>query len=121
MEVMLSRKKILQIIVFSIFFLFIIVYAFFRSQDLIFGIKIKNVSINGSPAQSGIKVMNSVVEVTGNAKNAINLALNGREISIDKSGNFKETIAPLSGYNIINITVKDKFGYVDEKNYQIMH
>jgi len=65
--------------------------------------------------------MNSVVEVTGNAKNAINLALNGREISIDKSGNFKETIALLSGYNIINITVKDKFGYVDEKNYQIMH
>ena len=117
----INKKKVFQIVAFSIFFLFIIVYAFFRSEDLIFGVKIKNVNINGSPLQSGMKIENNVVQVTGNAKNAINLVLNGREISIDKSGNFNETIALLSGYNTMNITVKDKFGYVDEKNYQIMH
>ena len=56
-----NEKKILQIVAFSVFFLFIIVYAFFRSQDLIFGVKIKNVNIDGLPAQSGIKVVSNVI------------------------------------------------------------
>ena len=116
-----SAKKILQITSLAVFFLLILTYAFFRSQDLISGVKIKNVNIDGLPAQSGTKVVSNVIKVTGNAKNAINLAINGREISIDKSGNFNETIALLSGYNIMNIIAKDKFGYVDEKNYKLMY
>ena len=114
-------KKILQIITLSVFFLFIVIYAFSRSRDLIFGIKIKNVSIDGLPAQTGIKVANNVLKVTGNAKRATNLILNGREIFIDENGNFDEMIALLSGYNIINIRAKDKFGYVDEKNYKLIY
>jgi hypothetical protein len=111
-----NAKKILQISGVSIFFLFIIIYAFFRSSDLIFGVKIKNVNI-----VDGAKIENAVTKVTGNAKNAINLVLNGREITVDQKGNFNETIALLSGYNIINITAKDKFGYVDEKNYKLIY
>ncbi|OGI67396.1 hypothetical protein A3A05_00835 [Candidatus Nomurabacteria bacterium RIFCSPLOWO2_01_FULL_41_12] len=111
-----NAKKILQIGGFLVFFLLIIVYAFFRSHDLIFGVKIKNVNI-----MDGTTVTNSVLDVTGKAKNATNLTLNGREISIDEKGNFDETIALLPGYNIINITAKDKFGYIDEKNYKLMY
>ncbi|MEK7539030.1 MAG: hypothetical protein AAB595_00090 [Patescibacteria group bacterium] len=111
-----NAKKILQITTLSVFFLLIITYAFFRSQDLIFGVQIKNVNI-----VDGTKVASSVMEVTGNAKNATNLTLNGREISIDENGNFNETIALLAGYNIINIIAKDKFGYVDKKNYKLMY
>ncbi len=61
------------------------------------------------------------MKVTGNAKNATSLTLNGREISIDREGNFGETIALLSGYNIINIKARDKFGYIDEKNYKLIY
>ena len=61
-----------------------------------------------------------IVKITGNAENAKNLTLNGREISIDQAGNFNETIALLSGYTIITIEAKDKFGYKDEKNYQLI-
>ena len=111
-----SLKKILQISGLSIFFLLIIVYALIRSQDLISGVKLRNVNIT-----DGEKISESVINLTGNAKNAINLTLNGREISIDQQGNFNETIALLSGYNVINIKAKDKFGYIDEKNYQITH
>ena len=74
------NKKIIQITGLSVFFLLIIIYAFFRSQDLIFGVKIKNVNIT-----DGEKFANSVVEIKGNAKNAINLTLNGREISINQN------------------------------------
>ncbi|MEK9181616.1 MAG: hypothetical protein AAB786_01190 [Patescibacteria group bacterium] len=109
-------KKIFQIAGLVTFFVIIVVYAFFRSHDLIFGVKIKNVNI-----VDGITFAENILRVTGNAKNAINLTLNDREISINQTGNFDETIALLSGYNVITITAKDKFGYMDEKNYKIMH
>ena len=110
-----DAKKIARIISLSILFLFIIVYAFFTSKDLIFGVKIKNVNI-----VDGAKVTESVLEITGNAKNAITLTLNGREISVNQQGDFDETISLLSGYNIINIKAQDKFGKIDEKNYKLI-
>jgi len=109
-------KKIFKITGLSTFFLLIVIYAIFRSHDLILGVKIKNVNI-----QDGASQGDTVLQITGNAKNATNLTLNGREISIDEEGRFNETIALLLGYNIINIKAEDKFGYVDEKNYQIIY
>src|SRR3989344_657013 len=108
-------KKILKWVLLTLFFLFIIFYAFWRSKDLVFGVKIRNVNI-----VDGARVENSVVNMTGNAQNAVNLTLNGREISIDQAGNFNETIALLSGYNVINLKAQDKFGNKDEKNYQLI-
>ena len=111
-----DAKKILQIAIVSLFFLLIIIFAFVNSMDLMFGVKIKNVNI-----VDGSKVTDSVIEVTGNAKNAVDITLNGREISIDRAGNFNETIALSSGYNIITIKAVDKFGKSDEKDYQLIY
>ncbi|MEK7572295.1 MAG: hypothetical protein AAB493_00350 [Patescibacteria group bacterium] len=120
-----NAKKILQIAGLSVFFLFIIAFIFINSMDLMFGVKIKNVNItDGASArttiQSGGKVTNNVLDITGIAKNAVNLTLNDREISIDKNGNFYENIILALGYNIIVIKAKDKFGNIDEKNYKLM-
>ena len=109
-------KKIVKIVSLSIFFILIVIYAVFISKDLIFGVKIKDVNIT-----DGATYTESVLKITGNARNAIKLVLNGREISVDEKGNFSETIALLPGYNIINIKAKDKFDYVDEKNYKLMY
>jgi hypothetical protein len=111
-----NAKKILKISSFVFLFLFILIYIFFRSKDLIFGVQIKNVNLT-----NGAKVTESVQKITGNAKNATNLTLNDREISIDQQGNFDETISLLPGYNVINIKAKDKFGNSDEKNYQLIY
>lgn len=108
--------RLIKYISLSVFFVLILIYAFFRSHDLIFGIKIKNVNL-----VDGAKVENNIQKITGNAKNAKNITLNGREISIDEKGNFDETIALLQGYNIISIRAQDKFGYVDEKNYKLIY
>jgi hypothetical protein len=83
---------------------------------LIFGVKIKNVNI-----VDGTRFTESILEITGNAKNATKLSLNGREISIDQKGNFNETVALLLGYNVITIKAEDKFGYMDEKNYKVIY
>lgn len=123
-----DAKKIIKIGGLFIFFILIAIYAIIGSKDLIFGVKIKNVNLavpeallveNSTNKASGTK--SNIIKLTGNARNAINLILNGREISVDKEGNFSETIALLSGYNIISIKAKDKFEYVDEKDYKLMY
>lgn len=108
-------KKIVKMALIAVLLLFMVIYGFARSKDLIFGVKIRNVNIT-----DGMKAENDVLEITGNAKNAKALALNGREISIDQNGNFKETIALHLGYNIVDIKAKDDFGGKDEKIYKIM-
>lgn len=107
-------KRILKVSLLSILFIFIVIYAFFNARGLIFGVKIKNVNLERKVEE------NNVVKITGNAKNAKNISLNGRNISIDQAGNFDETIILLPGYNIIDILATDKFGYKDEKNYQLI-
>jgi len=111
-----NAAKILKIGLLSLFFLLVVTFAFLRSKDLIFGVKIRDVNIT-----DGEKVADNVLHLTGNAKNATFVSLNGREISVDKKGDFNETIILFSGYNIINITAKDKFGDVDEKNYKVIY
>jgi hypothetical protein len=111
-----NLKSILKIVIIGAFFLFIILYGFLRSRSLIFGVKITEVNLI-----DGATVTEEVIQIKGNAKNALHLTLNNREISINSAGNFEEDFALLPGYNIINIQAKDKFGKSDEKNYQLMY
>jgi len=114
-----DAKKILKISSLSVLLIFIIIYAFFISKDLLFGVKIKNVNINGSGEEQTV-FTESIIKITGNARNAKELSLNDRPISIDQKGNFEETLALLSGYNIVKIEAKDEFGSVDEKTYKLI-
>ena len=57
----------------------------------------------------------------GKAKNATYISLNGREIFIDKDGNFTENIALLPGLSVITLSAEDKFGHVDEKKLEVMY
>jgi len=109
-------KKILKITFLSALLLFIVVYAFFRTKDLILGVKIRDVNI-----VDGAKMTEKILNITGNAKNAVELTLNDRIISIDQKGNFNETISLLPGYNIISIKAKDGFKNSDEKNYKLIY
>jgi len=111
-----DAKKILKIASLSVFFVFIIFYALLRSKDLILGVKIKDVNI-----ENGTTLENSVLPISGNAKNAIYLSINGREISVDQLGNFNETIVLLPGYNVVKIKARDKFEHIDEKDYQLIY
>ena len=116
-----NTKTIVKVTGLSIFFLLIIVYAIFNSRAIIFGVKIKNIEIDGVAIQNGATITSNTIEITGVARNAVDLTLDGRDISVDQKGDFDETIALLPGYNIINLRAQDKFGNVDEKNYQLMH
>ena len=111
-----DSKRTIRIGLISGFILLVVIYAFIGSYDLVFGVKIKNVNLTSGQTTEG-----NIQEVSGNAKNAISLKLNGHEISIDKEGDFKETIALSPGYNIVNIEALDKFGHNDSKDYQLIY
>lgn len=109
------NSRQIKVVIVGVFFLFIVAFGFYRSYDLIFGVKIKNVTLS-----DGAKYSNQVIDVSGNARNTKKLTLNDREISVDKDGNFNEKIALLLGYNIITLRAEDKFGHVDKKDFYLI-
>lgn len=115
-----QTKKNIKMAVLSLFFFLILIFVLFNSRNIILGVKIKNVKINNSPATEYMNINENIINIKGIAKNAVNIKINGREISIDQKGNFDETLALFLGYNLININAQDKFGNVDEKNYQLV-
>ena len=58
--------------------------------------------------------------ISGRAEKAIYLSLNGREIFVDKEGNFSESIAMLPGFSIVTLSAEDKFGKKAEKKFEIV-
>lgn len=62
----------------------------------------------------------SLATIKGNASKAVYLSLNGREIFIEKNGDFSESIAMLPGFSIVTLNAKDKFGKTAEKKFEIV-
>jgi len=58
--------------------------------------------------------------ISGKAEKAIYLSLNGREIFVDKDGNFSESVAMLPGFSIVTLSAEDKFGKKAEKQFEIV-
>lgn len=62
----------------------------------------------------------SIAHIIGKAPKATYLTLNGREIFIDKEGNFSEDILILPGFSVITLDAKDKFGNKAQKEFKIV-
>ncbi len=77
----------------------------------------KGVEIEATMEQ---KDSSSLAFIKGTAPKATFISLNGREIFIDKEGNFSETISILPGFSVITIDAKDKFGKTAEKKFEIV-
>jgi hypothetical protein len=50
------------------------------------------------------------VPIEGTAENIVTLMLNGREITTDKEGNFREYLVLEDGYTIMTLAAYDRFG-----------
>lgn len=62
----------------------------------------------------------SLSVIKGTAEKATHITINGREIFIDKEGNFSEAIYLLPGYSVVSINAEDKFGKTAEKQFQLV-
>lgn len=61
----------------------------------------------------------SLFTLKGNAKHATFITINGREIYIQKNGDFKERIAMPDGYSVVTIFARNKFGKDVEKKIEL--
>lgn len=89
----------------------ICVLTYVNMREVISGVKI-NAEIKNSDEKSFSKI-------SGFAKNATLLVLNGREISVDKNGAFNEAIALPDGYSVVTIEAKDQFGKSSKKAFEV--
>lgn len=82
----------------------VVSYVFFNSRVFIAGPK-----ISVSSPENGSSTDKNIVEIIGNTENTSAISINDRPILIDESGNFKESLLLVPGYNIIMIEAQDKF------------
>ncbi len=77
-----------------------------------------DLSING--IENGKIYEEGTLEITGNAKRAKHVLVNGREINLNQEGTFTDFLVLLPGYNIITISAEDKFGKITKKTFDIV-
>lgn len=107
-------KKLLKISIPLLLFIIIGGYTYYKTKDLLRGVDLE---VNG--VADGQTFNDALITVSGRAKNATEISINGRKIFIDKAANFSEQIALLPGYNILDIKAEDKFGKKIERDYQL--
>jgi hypothetical protein len=114
----MTRSRFLRIIKISLFVLIVLVvagYATWRSLSYARGPGIKVFQ-----PLSGVSLNTKTVDVVGRAERVSSLTVNGNPISIDETGNFKETIAVFPGVNIITLSATDQFGRKGSEQIQIL-
>lgn len=95
-----------------ILFAVIMVFSYEKMCFLFEGVKIE--------ARIEQKDTSSLALIKGVAAKATYITLNGREIFIDKNGNFSESIAMLPGFSIVTLNARDKFGKTAEKKFEVV-
>ena len=98
-RIMNNSKKI-YLLIFAV----IALYSIWNGRNLILGPHIKIISpINGS------QVDQNPIIIEGTARNVSFISINGREIYVDKGGNFKEVVVLTTGENSLEVFAKDRF------------
>jgi len=101
----MPKKNRLGLIAGGILALIIIGYAISKSTLLIEGPLLKiDKPIEGETFTSPL------LQIHGTAKNIAFLTLNGRQIYTNDSGNIYDELLLFSGYNVITVSARDRFG-----------
>jgi len=69
---------------------------------------------------NGAVVLSTTIPIEGTAKNISKISINGRQISIDQKGIFKDRLVIAKGYNIITVVGIDRFGKVKEVELEVV-
>lgn len=71
--------------------------------------------------QNGATVTDMLLPVSGQVRNVQQISLNGRDIFIDESGNFNETVLLYPGHNRIVVEGRDRFEKQSTQTIQIVY
>lgn len=108
-----NMKWWVGIISCTLLFSFIMIFSYEKMCFIFKGVEIKATIERSSES--------SIAIVHGTASKATYITLNGREIFIDKEGNFSESISILPGFSIVTLNARDKFGKTAIKKFEIVY
>ena len=109
-------KKYFKLIIISIILICLFGYTGYEVKKVLYGPK-----LNINKPLNGDEVSNSLMEISGVAKNIKSITLNDRKIFVDEEGGIKEKILLSYGYNTITFKADDKFGRNTNKTIEVIY
>ena len=104
-------------VAFVVFFLLIVIYAFYQTRALAEGPSI----IVEQPVASSQAITDPLVTIAGQAERISYLFLNGGRIFTDETGHFREQLLLAPGYNLITLLAQDKFNREIEREIELVY
>ena len=101
----MSIKSGIKITLGAIVLTVILGYAYSRTESFLRG-----PSINITAPQNGSSVHQQIILIEGIIERAAHITLNGRQIYTNEAGILAEEILLAEGYNVLEFSVKDRFG-----------
>lgn len=87
----------------------------FNMKDVLFG-----APIAVHTASDGSSVSDVVLPVSGTTSHAKLVTINGRSVSVDRTGAFADEVILSPGYNVVEVAVVDRFGKEKTKTLHIV-
>ncbi len=109
-----TNRKLLKSFVIAITGIAICAYALWRSLNYARG---PGIVVNFPP--SNISTTSTTITIYGQADRVSSASLDGRQITVDEKGNFKENVIVFPGINIITLGAKDQFDRSTEKEIRV--
>lgn len=106
---MIDSKQFTKYFLVGLLFLAIVGYAYFRTKDAIFGTTIT------TSVEDGAVFDSKLLTLTGSVPHAARFTVNGRELLLDKNGDFTDTLLLQEGYTILDMEASDRFGRTKSK------
>lgn len=108
-------RKRLELILLGALVLVAVVYGAFRAYPLVAG-----PSISVYSPQDGDYVASSTFEVSGQVKRANVITLQGKPITVDTEGHFRETLVAQFPYTILVLVATDQYGESVSKTIRVV-
>lgn len=87
----------------------------FNMRDLLIG-----APIEVSATSDGATLSSPILPISGTARHARTLEINGRQVAVDRAGKFSDEILLSPGYNIVEVALQDQFGKKKVKTYHVV-
>lgn len=112
----MTRKRITtKTYIIGILISAIIGLAVYNMRDFLFGTPLHIVAL-----KDGTTIHSLVLPINGNALHAKTITVNGRPIAIDPKGTFNDEVLLSPGYNVVEISLFDRFGKEKTKTLHLV-
>lgn len=111
----MKKKLHLKNILLGVLMILVIGLVGYNLRDILFGPPL-TITI----ASDGATIEDTYLPISGITKHARELLINGRPVTFDRLGNFADGVLLSTGYNIIEVALKDQFGTTKVKRYHVV-